>query len=71
MPETEKPKLVKPPYRWYELNWIVPYRDVVLVIGYCVFETGIFLIPRWGLQLGLMTTGAGLGLAAWYLFVKG
>ena len=69
--EPEKPKLISKPLRWYELEWMVPYRDLVLVIGYALFEAGVFLIPRWGLQLGLVTTGAGLALAAWFLLVKG
>jgi hypothetical protein len=71
LPEAEKPKLIKPPYHWYELDWVVPYRDLVLVLGYLVFEAGVFLIPGWGLSLGLITMGAGLALAAWFLLVKG
>jgi len=66
MPETEN----KQQSRWYELDWIVPYRDAVLVLGFVTLETGIFLIPNWGLQLGLITTGLGLALAAWFLLVK-
>jgi hypothetical protein len=56
---------LKTRWRWWELEYLVPYRDAVLVIGFIVFETGVFFIPRIGLQAGLLTTGAGLMVAAW------
>jgi len=68
MPESEAPKKS---YRWYELEWLVPFRDLILLFGFAVFETGIFLLPRVGTQLGLMTTGAGLMYAAWRVLLKG
>jgi hypothetical protein len=51
--------------RWYDLSWVVPYRDLVLVIGFGCFLTGVFLIPKWGLQAGLILLGVGLIVAAW------
>jgi hypothetical protein len=60
-----KPPQPKPSYRWYELEFLVPFRDMVLLLGFAAFETGVFLLPRVGTQLGLMTTGAGLVYASW------
>jgi hypothetical protein len=60
----------KPLYRWYDLDYLVPYRDLIFVIGFAVFETGVFLIPGIGLPAGLITTGAGLMYAAWRILLK-
>lgn len=61
------PDPVKPPpeKHWYELDYLVPYRDLVLVVGFMLFEAGIFLVPRIGIESGLVTTGAALMIAAW------
>jgi hypothetical protein len=55
----------KPRFKWWELDFLVPYRDIILVIGFLVFEAGIFTIPKVGVPVGLMTTGAGLVYAAY------
>jgi len=60
-----KPVAVKAKLKWYELDWLVPYRDLILVMGFVAFEVGVFLLPKVGTQIGLMTTGAGLIYAAW------
>jgi hypothetical protein len=60
----------KPPSRWYELDYLVPYRDVVLVLGFGIFLAGVFLIPKAGLPLGFMAAGAGVIFAAWRILIR-
>jgi hypothetical protein len=63
LPDSEKS-------RWYELTWLVRFRDLVLLAGFVAFVVGVFYLPRVGFPLGLMTTGAGLMFAAWRVLVK-
>jgi hypothetical protein len=69
MPEPVKTE-VQRVHRWYELDYLVPYRDVVLALGFFIFVTGVFLIPRAGVPLGLIALGAGLMYAAWHIMVR-
>lgn len=66
-----QPVVIPPPRKhWYELDWLVPYRDVVLVLGFASFVTGVFLLPRFGVQAGLMVLGVGLVYAAWNVLLS-
>jgi len=67
-----KPEVVKgkPVYRWYELEYLVRFRDLVLALGFLILVAGVFLIPKVGLQAGLVTLGAGLMYAAWRILIK-
>ena len=72
MPEAAipTPSPVPPRHHWYELDFLVPYRDLILALGFFLFEAGVFLIPGWGVEAGLMTTGIGLMVAAWRILQK-
>jgi hypothetical protein len=52
------------------LDYLVPYRDVVLALGFFIFVAGVFLIPKAGIPLGLIAFGVGLMYAAWRILVR-
>jgi hypothetical protein len=72
MPEPQlKPEMKAAPVsRWYELEYLVRYRDAVLALGFFLLVAGVFLIPKVGLQAGLIVSGAGLMYAAWRILIK-
>ena len=47
---------------WYELDWLLPFRDLVTVIGFALFVAGIYQMPypRISHPLAMIVTGAGI-----------
>ena len=50
--------------RWYELDRLVPYRDLLLVVGFGMVVAGI---SRWTIPGAVVVGGAGLMLASWLM----
>jgi len=64
-----KPAAVKAPGpRWYELEWVMPYQDLVIVGGFFLFVAGVAMIYR---PAGVMTAGAGIFAAGWLMARRG
>ena len=49
---------------WYELEWLVPYRDLLFVLGFASVVAGV---SRWSAPGALITAGAGLMYAGWLM----
>ena len=58
---TAKPA-VPPKVHWYDLDWVVKYRDLVLVSGGALVITGIAMIYR---PAGFIVAGMGMIFLAW------
>jgi hypothetical protein len=69
MPELLKAvKPANPPARWYDLEWLLPFRSLMLVIGGALVVSG-FVTALWKIAGPLAASGiglilAGLGIAA-------
>ena len=63
MPELLKAvKPAKPSARWYDLEWVLPFRSLMLVIGGVLVVAG-FVTALWKIAGPLVASGIGLILA--------
>jgi len=60
---TAKPATL-PKMHWYELDWVVKYRDLVLVLGGGLVITGIAMIYK---PAGFIVAGTGMIFLAWHI----
>ena len=49
---------------WYELERLIPYRDLLFVAGFALVVMGV---SRWSAPGALITAGAGLMYAGWLM----
>ena len=63
MPELPKAvKSAKPPARWYDLEWLLPFRSLLLVIGGALVVVGV-TTALWKVTGALPAGGIGVTLA--------
>ena len=48
--------------KWYELDWLLPYRDLLLAAGYGLVVAGAAIVY---FPAGLVVAGAGLVALSW------
>jgi len=67
-----KPKLTLPPKpKWYELDWLLPAKDLLLVAGGLLVVFGVYqLWPPHSHAMSWMVAGAGLMRLAWLMGKK-
>ena len=71
----EQPKVLKPVQppaaRWYDLEWLVPFRSLMLVVGGTLMTAGAVTAlwriagPSAAVGIGMILAGAGLAFLAW------
>lgn len=54
----------KPLPKWWELERLIPYRDLVMVVGYLVITGGVAL---WSVPACLVFAGSGIVALSWLL----
>ncbi len=57
-----------PKTKWYELDWLLPYKDVVLVVGFALLTAAA--AHRWGLDAALAVAGVEVLWLAWLMMGK-
>jgi hypothetical protein len=57
----------KPPARWYELDWLLPYKDLMLIAGGALVVAGVAMMTVAG---SLIVAGSALAFLAWRMAAR-